>query len=53
MHYTVGAGSETGDAYGVTGIPHAFIIGRDGLLKWAGHPADPEFDKALEAEAGK
>lgn len=53
MHYTVGAGSETSGAYGVTGIPHAFIIGRGGLIAWEGHPALPAFDEALAAEAAK
>jgi thiol-disulfide isomerase/thioredoxin len=26
------------DAFGVRGIPHAFIIGKDGRLIWRGHP---------------
>jgi thiol-disulfide isomerase/thioredoxin len=49
MRYTVGAKSDTADAYGVTGIPHAFVVGRDGLLAWHGHPADEKFDAAIEA----
>lgn len=49
MHYTLGTGSKTLDEYGVTGIPHAFIIGRDGKLLWRGHPADEAFEKQLEA----
>lgn len=49
MKYTIGVKSETGDAYGVTGIPHAFVIGRDGKLLWAGHPADKEFDAQVAA----
>lgn len=48
MHYTVGVGSATGRAYGVSGIPHAFVIGRDGTLAWSGHPADKAFDRAVE-----
>ncbi len=26
------------DAFGVRGIPHAFIVGKDGNLVWRGHP---------------
>lgn len=48
MKYVVGAGSQAIDAYGVTGIPHAFVIGRDGKLVWHGHPAEKEFDKRVE-----
>ena len=48
--YAVGFGSPTSDAYGVTGIPHAFVIGRDGLVRWHGHPADEAFEASI-AEA--
>jgi len=33
--------------YGVSGIPHAFVIDMNGNVSWHGHPADPEFEKAL------
>ncbi len=48
MRYTIGAKSPTADEYGVTGIPHAFVVGRDGVLVWAGHPANKAFDEAIE-----
>lgn len=42
MDYHVGLddGGKTNDAYmkGVPGIPHAFVIGRDGKVAWEGHP---------------
>lgn len=38
INYPVGAGSMSGQAYGVSGIPHAFIIGKDGSIVWNGHP---------------
>jgi hypothetical protein len=38
MNYIVGYGSTSGKAYGVTGIPHAFMIGPDGKIAWDGHP---------------
>ena len=41
MNYTVGYGSTSGGDYGVTGIPHAFVIGPDGKIAWDGHPMDP------------
>jgi thiol-disulfide isomerase/thioredoxin len=47
MDYAVGVGSPTGDAYGVTGIPHAFVVAPGGKIVWSGHPADG-LDKAIE-----
>jgi thiol-disulfide isomerase/thioredoxin len=53
MRYTVGVGSEAVDAYGVQGIPHAFVIARDGNLTWHGHPAEADFDKKILEELTK
>ena len=51
MNYPIGVASDLSLEYGVTGIPHAFIIGRDGKLIWEGNPTakilDAEIDKAL------
>ena len=47
MNYTVGWGSTSAGAYGVNGIPHAFIIGPDGLVAWDGHPMDDQFGPTL------
>ena len=49
MHYPVGVKSTTLNDYGVTGIPHAFVVGRDGKLRWHGHPADAEFEESIQA----
>jgi thiol-disulfide isomerase/thioredoxin len=49
MSYAIGMGSETGNDYGVSGIPHAFVIDRTGKLVWEGHPADKGFDEAIAA----
>ncbi|MEW6355240.1 MAG: TlpA disulfide reductase family protein [Planctomycetota bacterium] len=40
MTYIVGydGGGRTGNAYRVTGIPHAFLIAADGTIAWNGHP---------------
>ena len=42
MKYNVGidANRATGSVYmkGVRGIPHAFVIGKDGKVAWSGHP---------------
>jgi len=35
-------------AFGVRGIPHAFIVGKDGNLAWHGHPMDG-MDEVLKA----
>ncbi|MCC6679049.1 MAG: TlpA family protein disulfide reductase [Phycisphaerales bacterium] len=48
MPYAIGTGSKTHEAYGVRGIPHAFIIGRDGNVLWTGSPFDPAFDARIE-----
>jgi thiol-disulfide isomerase/thioredoxin len=52
IEYTVGLGSPLFKEYGVTGIPHAFVVGRDGKLVWYGHPASPECESKI-AEALK
>lgn len=40
-------------AFGVSGIPHAFVVDTNGNVAWNGHPADPEFEKALTEAASK
>jgi thiol-disulfide isomerase/thioredoxin len=52
MIYPVGCGSQTGSAYGVRGIPYAFIIDPSGNVAWEGHPM-AGLDKALEAQLAK
>jgi thiol-disulfide isomerase/thioredoxin len=49
MKYAVGAGSQAFREYGITGIPHAYLIGRDGKVLWHGHPADEAFEKGIAA----
>ncbi|MBI5362176.1 MAG: hypothetical protein HZA53_03290 [Planctomycetes bacterium] len=44
-HAIVAASSTAGSAYGVSGIPHSFLIGPDGNLAWHGHPS--EVNKSL------
>jgi thiol-disulfide isomerase/thioredoxin len=48
MDYPIGTDSSTGEAYGVTGIPHAVVVGKDGKVAWEGHPMSG-LDKAIEA----
>lgn len=48
MSYAIGYGSTSASAYGVSGIPAAFVVGPDGKIIWAGHPMDEEFEKAIE-----
>lgn len=39
-------------AFGVSGIPHAFVFDRSGSLVWNGHPMDPAFTGAVERAVG-
>ena len=34
---------------GVRGIPHAFVVDARGRVTYSGHPADPAFERAVEA----
>lgn len=51
MNWVVGAESNSGQAYGVSGIPAAFIVA-DGKIVWNGHPMgglDAEIEKLVAA----
>jgi thiol-disulfide isomerase/thioredoxin len=47
IEYTIGVGSTSSQTYRVTGIPHAFLIGRNGKLLWEGHPAMPACEENI------
>ena len=49
--YPVGVLSDmsTLQNYGVRGIPHAVVVGRDGQVRWRGNPLSAEFGRAVEA----
>lgn len=55
MDYTVAIddGRQTSAAYmrafGVNGIPHAFIVNKAGKIVWHGHPLAKDFDSTLAA----
>jgi hypothetical protein len=53
MNYPVGGESTSGGAYGVRGIPTAFLLDTSGTVTWQGHPMDPGFEKALEEQLTK
>ncbi|MBM4019606.1 MAG: TlpA family protein disulfide reductase [Planctomycetes bacterium] len=53
MDYVVGGDSPTGKAYGVRGIPTAFLVDTAGTITWAGHPMNPAFEKAIEEQLAK
>lgn len=48
MGYPVGVGSVTAGAYGVSSIPYAVVIGKNGKIAWEGHPLS-DLDKAIES----
>jgi hypothetical protein len=37
--------------FGVRGIPHAFVIDKNGIVTWSGHPMEPAFESALATAA--
>ncbi len=41
------------EAFGVQGIPHAFIVGKEGSLVWHGHPMDKMDEVLTEVVAGE
>lgn len=36
----------------VSGIPHSFVVDREGLIQFSGHPADPAFVAAIRKVQG-
>jgi cytochrome c biogenesis protein CcmG/thiol:disulfide interchange protein DsbE len=48
MIYPVATGSNSWSDYGVTGIPHAFVVDADGIIVWTGHPLDG-LEEVIEA----
>jgi thiol-disulfide isomerase/thioredoxin len=53
MTYAIGGGSTSAAAYGVRGIPTAFIVDTAGAIAWQGHPMDPKFVTALDEQLAK
>ncbi|MBP8130455.1 MAG: redoxin family protein [Candidatus Hydrogenedentes bacterium] len=37
------------EAYGIDGIPHAFLVDREGRVVFHAHPMDPKFEETLKA----
>ena len=52
MVYPIGTESTSSSDYGITGIPHAFIVGRDGKVAWSGHPLSSAFEGAIVEALG-
>ncbi|BDA46662.1 probable thiol-disulfide oxidoreductase ResA [Coccomyxa sp. Obi] len=54
MEYTVAvdpqgvAGQQLMATAKVSGIPHAFVVDRDGIVQFSGHPMDPNFEAAVK-----
>ena len=49
----VGVGSESASEYGVTAIPHTFLIGRDGKLIWQGNPTEEGLEQRIADALGR
>lgn len=35
----------------VSGIPHAFVLDKDGQIAWHGHPMEPQFEQSIQQAA--
>jgi len=53
VKYPIGLESNALEAYGITGIPRAFVIDRQGRIAWEGHSASPEMEAVITAELKK
>ena len=53
VEYPIGLESESLNMYGIRGIPHAFVIGKDGRVVWEGYPGGDEFPQAVAAALKK
>jgi len=47
VEYAIGLESTALEDYGISGIPHAFLVDQAGKIVWHGHPAEPEMEKAI------
>lgn len=52
MTYPVGAGSQSGQDYGVRGIPHAYVVDTKGIITWKGHPMS-NLEEAIDQAIAK
>lgn len=53
MNYAIGTGSQLSLKYGVVGLPHAFLIGRDGKLLWHAVPTEAVLDEQVKKALGQ
>ena len=50
-HVAIDKKGELSQKFGIRGIPHAFIVGKDGKIIWEGHPMslkEADLEKALQ-----
>ncbi len=48
IKYHVAFGSDSIAAFGVRSYPTAFVFNHKGKIIWDGHPANPDFEKAIQ-----
>ena len=53
VKYPIGLESSSLEDYGITGIPHAFVVDRNGKIVWHGHSASEELEEVIVAELKK
>ncbi len=48
VKYAIGTGSKLAADYGVTKLPRAFLIGKDGKVLWDGNPSDKDLEQHIK-----
>ncbi len=49
INYHIGMDNGLSDSLGVSSVPKAFIISREGKILWSGNPGNADFEKALKS----
>jgi len=52
VEYPIGLESGSLKSYGISSIPHAFVVDKTGKVAWHGHPAGDELEQAIVAALG-
>ena len=49
VEYSIGLESTALEDYGISAIPHAFVVNQAGKIIWHGQTAEPEMEQAISS----